>query len=651
MGVLMSDIAVVGLSCKLPGVFSVEDFHRVLFDPHRRALNTRSDKGWYKGFDNQFFFIADDESAAMDPQQKLFLAMAYWALEDALICSNELPEKTGVYVGSSSFEFAMNKEKSGSCKFRLPGLGNNFIANRVSNFFNLSGPSLVVDASCASSMLAVKHACSALIAKEISLAIAGGVHIHASDYVDGLYQSSGLISKKGQCRPLSNSADGFIRGEGAGCLILKRLDDALETGNKVYAVIKGCYTNHNGTSLNVTSPNLKAQLSLYEDAYCKSGVCASDIDFVETSASGNLLGDKIEYSGLKKYFSENRNTPLYLGVLKNLIGNLESASGAIALIKAVLILHEKNIPAQKIDDPLDPAFPLIEKSYSALRWACESGECFGAVNNFGLGGSNAHTILSSHTKKHTDPNSVETGEQVFMLSAHTKGALKILVIDYIRALEAGESNAIPLVQLISKTQRNLAVRISVVYSERGSLIDQLRKYIDGVNTNEIYSGCSKHEPELFVNIRNVLSFINANEVEIRRFVSRFINGVAESRADLQKDVNAQHGKSLFLSFVKLLMSDRYFNRHFSDFNEVIKTGDMSSDVNDEKYGFQSADSIFEIESVEGQREIISALKCRSIHHVRAKMFVLGFNVRTSTPYCAKDIRVWPPLYPLFNKPS
>ncbi|WP_028876877.1 polyketide synthase [Teredinibacter turnerae] len=647
----MSDIAVVGLSCKLPGVSSVEDFHRLLFDPRSRALNSCSDQDWYKGFDNKFFFITDEESAAMDPQQKLFLAMAYWALEDSLICSSEFPEKTGVYVGSSSFEFAMNKRKSDSCKFRLPGLGNNFIANRVSNFFNFTGPSMVVDASCASSMLAVKHACSALIAKEISLAITGGVHIHASDYVDGLYQNSGLISKKGQCRPLSNSADGFVRGEGGGSLVLKRLDEALESGNKIYAVIKGCYTNHNGTSLNITSPNLKAQLSLYEDAYGKSGVSPSDIDFVETSASGNSLGDKIEYSGLKQYFCENRNTHLYLGVLKNLIGNLESASGTIALIKAVLLLHDKKIPSQKIDDPLDPVFPLIEKSYSTLQLACEKGQCFGAVNNFGLGGSNVHTILSSHTTKHSDPNAVESDEQVFLLSAHTKDALKSRVIDYVRALEVGESNAIPLVQLASKAQRYLAVRISVVYSDRVSLIDQLKKYIDGSSSNEIYSGCSQHEPELFVNVRNVLSFVKGNELELRRFVSRSMNGFAEKRADLQDDMNAQYKKNMFLSFVKSLMSNRHFNRQFPDFDEAIRNSSMSPDVNDETYSFQRADSIFEVESAEGQREIIGAFQCQSIHHVRAKMFALGFNVCTSTPYCAKDIRVWPPLYPLFNKPS
>ncbi len=419
-------IAIIGIGCRFPGADSPEDFWQLLrrgkqavtsvpperwpvetyYDPNPDAAGKMSSAqgGFLSGvdqFDAAFFGIRDEEAQHIDPQQRLFLEVAWEALEHASIAPLNLGgSATGVFTGLCTIDYHRLLYRNADCIGPHSGTGTtmSITANRLSYLLDLRGPSMAVDAACSSSLVAVHLACQSLRSQESNLCIAGGVNLILSP--DSMISSSqtGLLSAQGACRPFDAQADGYVRGEGCGVVVLKRLADAQADGDPVLAVIRGSAINQDGLSNSLTAPNGLAQQALIRRALEIGDVSAKDIDYVEAHAVGTPLGDAIEFKALKQVLMEGRSHPCRIGSLKPNIGHLEAASGIAALIKVVLSLHHESIPPQLNFEQANPYVnfdgTLFEIAKAEQPWPRSPRPRIAGVSTFGFGGTNAHLVVA-----------------------------------------------------------------------------------------------------------------------------------------------------------------------------------------------------------------------------------------------------------------
>ena len=421
----MQPIAVVGIGCRFPQANSPEAYWQLIkagrqaitdvprdrwqaeafYDPdHRRQGKMNSCKGGFleeiDRFDADFFGISAEEACHIDPQQRLFLEVAWESLEQAGISADSLSgSATGVFVGQCTIDYHRLLYRNFDDIGPHSGTGTtmSITANRLSYLLNLRGPSMAVDAACSSSAIAIHLACQSLQSQESTLCIVGGVNLILSP--DSMISSAktGLLSVQGACRPFDAAADGYVRGEGCGVVVLKRLSDAIAEKDNVLAVIRGSATNQDGLSNSLSAPNGPAQQALIERALAASGVAAHEIDYVEAHAVGTPLGDAIEFKSLEKVFAGKRERPCYLGSVKPNIGHLEAASGMAAIIKLILALQNDEIPPQ-INFEQANALINLEKSVfevvsSAERWSYKQKKRRASMSTFGFGGTNAHIVI------------------------------------------------------------------------------------------------------------------------------------------------------------------------------------------------------------------------------------------------------------------
>lgn len=418
-GSINEPVAVIGVGCRFPGDidgperlwdFLTEKKCAITAYPDRGFTNagTFAESGGFlkdvAGFDNRFFDIPPDEALRMDPQQRLLLEVSWEALEHAGIIPESLRlSRTGVFVGVSSTDYVRLVSASAQQKSTIwdnTGGSSSIIANRISYFLDIQGPSIVIDTACSSSLVAVHLACRSLSTWDCDIALVGGTNVLISPEPWGGFREAGILSQTGCCHAFDKSADGMVRGEGCGVIVLQRLSDARLEGRRILAILTGSAVNQDGKSNGIMAPNPSAQIGVLENA-CKSArVDPLEIGYVEAHGTGTSLGDRIEAHALGMVFGRKRpgSGPLMIGSIKPNIGHLEGAAGIAGLIKAVLMVERGSLlPSGGFTEP-NPAIPFTELGLRVVdelqEWPVVAGRPRRAgVSSSGFGGTNAHVIV------------------------------------------------------------------------------------------------------------------------------------------------------------------------------------------------------------------------------------------------------------------
>ena len=292
-------------------------------------------------FEPSFFGISPREAAQMDPQQRLLLELVWHAIEDAGIRTNEISgSTTGVYIGASTTDYSDLRlgDPASADSYSMTGNTLSVLANRISYVFDLRGPSLTIDTACSSSLVALHHACEAIRSKRVATAIVGGINLLLAPYPYLGFCSASMLSRRGRCFAFDERADGYVRGEGGGVVILRPLEDALADRDAVRAVILGTGVNSDGRTIGLSLPSEAAQASLLRSVYASAGVAPEQLTFFEMHGTGTPAGDPIEAAAVGHALGQSRSDPLPIGSVKTNIGHLEPASGMAGLLKAALAL-------------------------------------------------------------------------------------------------------------------------------------------------------------------------------------------------------------------------------------------------------------------------------------------------------------------------
>ena len=363
-------------------------------------------------FDPEFFRLTPREAAQMDPQHRLLMEVCQETLTHASCSRKELQEaSTGVFVGITPMDYledVLSSSKSGP--HTLMGGTHNAAAGRLAYTFGFQGPVMAVDAACASSLVTVDLAVNYLRTGGCDIALAGGVNLILNPKTSLSASSAGMLSPDGECYSFDDAANGYVRSEGCGLVLLKRLSDAIRDGNRIWAVISGSAINNNGTGSGFTTPNGIVQERLIGEALADAGLCAGDIDFVEAHGTGTALGDPIELNALQEVFGSKRERPLYLSTLKTNLGHMESAAGIGGLIKTVLTLYHGQLPPQRFfekpNQRLDWNKLNLHVVTQTTPWPQTGAKRTAGVSSFGISGSNAHLILEQAPANQKTPGPV-----------------------------------------------------------------------------------------------------------------------------------------------------------------------------------------------------------------------------------------------------
>ena len=428
------DIAIIGVAGRFPGADNVEEFWQMLIEGRagtgelpigrwseynadevlRTKMETQNLQGGYlediSSFDPEFFGLSPLEATNMDPQQRIILELAWEALEDAGVPANELRgTATGVYMGSTNNDYGMliAADPAEAHPYALTGSSSSIIPNRVSYALDLRGPSVNVDTACSSSLVAIHQAVRGLREGDADVALAGGVNIQASPFITTSFGELGVISPTGGIHAFSDDADGFVRSDAAGVVVLKRLEDAEADGDNILGVIKGSAVNSDGHSNGLTAPNPDAQVDVLERAYLDAEVDPLTVDYIEAHGTGTILGDPIEATALGKTVGAGRDAanPALLGSAKSNIGHSESAAGIVGLIKVIEGMRHGIIPPSiNFSEPnryIDFDAEHLEVVEDPREWPEYSGSKVAGISGFGFGGTNAHVVVAEYTGRQT----------------------------------------------------------------------------------------------------------------------------------------------------------------------------------------------------------------------------------------------------------
>lgn len=511
-------IAIIGMSGRYPGAANVEDFWKLLaegksgiievpptrwdvdeyYDPNPNApgkicsrnggfLSTPIDT-----FDEAFFGMSPREAAYVDPQQRILLETTWTALEDAGINPSDLRgSRTGVYIGVWTSDYhqllAKNQELEEINPFGGLGSGLAEPAGRISYLFGFQGPSVAIDTACSSSLVALHQACQGLQMGDCDAAIVGGVNLILDPATSIGFNQLHMLSPDGYCKTFDASANGYVRGEGCGIVVLKRLCDAKQDGDRILAVVRASGVNQDGASSGFTAPNGVAQEKLLREVLSKAHLSATDISFIETHGTGTELGDPIEVGALQAVYGEGRNTDnvLLLGALKTNIGHLESAAGIASLTKVVLALQHEQIPANlhftQLNSNIDiDSIPAVIPT-STLAWPKNSTrKRYAAISAFGATGTNAHVIIEEAPELNFTENKSAQEQHLLVISAKTPAALNQQLNNYFIYLK-NTQNAIQNICFTSQKARGLFEHVVFILGRTvEELINNLQnqKYID-----------------------------------------------------------------------------------------------------------------------------------------------------------------------------
>ncbi|MCO5973397.1 type I polyketide synthase [Actinoallomurus soli] len=492
-------IAVIGIGCRFPGgVSGPETYWRFLLDggdgirevPDGRwdpfddgTLEDVTRFGGFlddvAGFDSRFFGITPDEADVMDPQQRLLLEVAWEAFQHAGVAPPSLRgSRTGVFVGVSAPEYGYVTGTAPLRPYTATGAALSIVANRLSYLLDLRGPSMIVDTACSSSLVATHLAVRSLRAGESDLAVAGGVNVLLSPLITKTFDLGGVTAPDGRCKPFDASADGMVRAEGCGALVLKRLSDARRDGDRVLAVVRGSAVNSDGRSTGLVAPNAEAQVAVLRAAYAGLG----RPDYVEAHGTGTLLGDPIEARALGAALGgpDPDGRPVLIGSVKSNLGHLEAAAGVAGLIKVVLALAHRRIPASlhyrepnpHIDvDALGLAVAAEETPWPETR----NRPALAGVSGFGFGGTNAHVVLEAAPAEDERPRRRrEPAVHTLLLSDVDAGRIGPYAAGLADWLEAGDAALPDVARTLSRRFGRGRAAAAVVGRDRTALAAALR---------------------------------------------------------------------------------------------------------------------------------------------------------------------------------
>ncbi|VAW80207.1 Polyketide synthase modules and related proteins [hydrothermal vent metagenome] len=480
-------IAIVGMACRLPGhINSVADYWQHLvngvdgisevptsrwdnkeyYDPDATVpgkINTQFG-GFIDDvdqFDSAFFGIAPIEAEYLDPQQRLLLELSWNALESANIIPEQLfNSKTGVFVGIAASDYGnlllKNQEPEDITAYFGTGSALSIASGRLAYVLGLTGPCMSVDTACSSSLVSVHLACQSLRLRESDIALAAGVNLLLTPEPSINFSQANMLAADGHCKTFDDAADGYVRGEGCGVVVLKRLSDAISHKDNIVAVIRGSAVNQDGPSGGLTVPNGPSQKRMFNQVLASSGVDPAQIGYIEAHGTGTSLGDPIEIESLGDIFkqSHSKESPLYVGSAKTNIGHLEAAAGIAGLIKACLCLEQEaiaphlhfNTPNTHVDWQRLP----IKIPTELTPWKRSDQRRLAGVSSFGFSGTNAHIILEEAPAPETGTATiVERDYHLLCLTAKTEQALESQALNYrdyfLSLVESGNSSALGLI--------------------------------------------------------------------------------------------------------------------------------------------------------------------------------------------------------------
>ena len=537
-------IAIIGIGCRFPGgVNDTESFWKLLAEgrdvvsevPADRwnverfydaepgmAGKTIAKRGGFLDaidqFDPQFFGISPREAPYIDPQQRLLLETAWEAIEDAgVVLDLERGTDIGVFVGVSHNDYQNIQggatDRSGISAHSPTGNAHSIAANRISYCFNLKGPSMSMDTACSSALTAVHIACEQIHAGRCKMAMAGGVTVMITP--DGFigFSQAGMLSPDGKCKAFAAEANGFVRGEGAGIVLLKRLSQALADGDPIHGVLMGSSLNQDGHTNGISLPSPEAQAQLVRDACADAGINPSQVDFVEAHGTGTAVGDPIEATALAHALCADRpvDAPLPIGSVKSNLGHLETAAGIVGLIKGLLVLKHKQLPAS-----LHFKTPSTHIDFAALKlrvptvlepFPKSASPRIVGVNSFGFGGANAHVILAeapARVPMAHQPALTERGWPL-VFSARSENALLVAAArmgDWIQDHAKGNGSS-PLMPALSYTlgarRNHHSHRLTIVARSSDELVQELQEFSVGLAGNKIRTSFSprrEHPPRV-----------------------------------------------------------------------------------------------------------------------------------------------------------
>ncbi|HIW95849.1 MAG TPA: alpha/beta fold hydrolase [Candidatus Corynebacterium gallistercoris] len=422
------DIAIVGMAGSYPGAKNAAEMWE-MFSNYRSGVGEPPAGRWseYAGdenmssrmeqaqltggyiediasFDAEFFGLSPLEAANMDPQQRILLQLTWEALENAHIPANQLRGlPVGVFMGTTNNDYGMliSADPAEAHPYALTGNSTAIVANRISYAFDFRGPSVAMDTACSASLVAIHHAVRSLRDGDSTVAIAGGVNLLASPFATVAFSELGVLSPTGGIRAFSDDADGIVRSDGAGVVVLKRLADARADGDDVLAVIKGSAINSDGRSNGLTAPNPDAQVDVLRAAYADAGISPQAVDYVEAHGTGTILGDPIEATALGAVLGRGRDnaSPLLLGSAKTNFGHTEAAAGVAGVMKVALAMRHGVLPPSINFSGPNPYIDFdrehLEVVEDPREWPEYSGRAIAGVSGFGFGGTNAHVVIAA----------------------------------------------------------------------------------------------------------------------------------------------------------------------------------------------------------------------------------------------------------------
>jgi acyl transferase domain-containing protein len=527
-------IAIVGVGCRFPGGADGPEKFWELLEAGKDAItevpSARWDRARYfdpdpaapgkmytlaggfvadvERFDAGFFGMSPRVAAKLDPQQRMLLEVVWESLEHAGIPPTALAESSaGVFVGISTHDYVLHLSRAGVEEidaYSMTGPNLSFAAGRLAYFLGSQGPTIAVDTACSSSLVALHLACESLHTGETDLAIVAGVNaILTPDHTIACCKAS-MLSKRGRCSTFDAAADGFVRSEGCGVVLLKRLRDADRAGDNVLAIISGSAINQDGATSGVTVPNKQAQVAVIRRALDRAGLEPADIDYVEAHGTGTQLGDPIEVRALEDVFSgPMRTEPLKIGSVKTNIGHLEAASGIAGVIKVALALQRQKLPAHlHLREPtphIDWRRLPISIPTTLTPWNSGARPRRAGVSSFGASGTNAHVVV----EEYRPANAVQTmaadagaeRAQLLCLAARTETALIALAERYERTLASGDApDIVAICRTASCGRAAFDARVALVASTSATLQKALADFRAGQRTLRITTGTARGTP-------------------------------------------------------------------------------------------------------------------------------------------------------------
>ena len=530
-------IAVIGMACRFPGA----DNHRQFWDiirngrsqvsqvPQARWEWGRSGPAEFSGegagrprvsewagliddvdaFDAQFFHLSPLEAESVDPQQRIMLELAWSCIEDAAIAPGALSGRdVGVFFGSFNLDYKELQERQlrEVAAHHSTGTAGAVIANRVSHFFDFRGPSVVVDTASSASLHALHLAIQSLQQGECGLALAGGINLVLTPARHTSFAKTGMLSPTGSCHPFDERANGYVRGEGGGIVLLKPLVDAVGDGDAIYGVLKGSAVNHSGRTRTLTYPSDEAQAQVVAGAIVQAGISPDTIGYVEAHGTGTPTGDPVEFDGLVEGFRKARgeqadppqHNSCVLGSVKPNIGHLEAAAGIAGVLKVLLAMEHKQLPGLRDFQQLNPRIDLNGTPFRIVDRLCEwkpmrseTGEQLprrAGVSSFGIGGTNAHVVLEEAPATAPTPSAGGREAYLVCLSARTATALERRIRDLLGWLDGDDSDAdlVGLSATLLVGREHLDCRTALVVRDREDLRAKLTRLLEAGRADDCF---------------------------------------------------------------------------------------------------------------------------------------------------------------------